>query len=1035
MSLTAADFPEFYRLVHGHEPFPWQARIVAQVLQERRWPDLVDVPTGLGKTSMLDVAVFVAAATAEHNGEGRLGRRRTFLVVDRRLVVDEATVHALRLAGSLSEAERGGSEGVLGALAAALRSYAPDATGELLPVTRMRGGTTWAAAWIDRPDRPGIVLGTVDQVGSRLLFRGYGVSDRRKPIDAALVGTDALLLVDEAHLATALTTTVAAAHERDRLRLPLPSLAVVRLTATAAPTKGAFTLDVAAHQGNAEAWRRLTAAKRMARLEATPRDVTKVMASVVLSLIQGHSVGTPAWRPTVLVACNTVDRARAVHREILAKTNSNRSPLEVDVELLIGRSRPIDRTGIQRRVLARFGSGRDPSSRPAVLVATQTVEVGVNLDVDGLVSESAAWDALVQRLGRVNRLGRYTTRFPSHPAAPAVVVHDGQENGPVYGAARDLAWDELSTVAPMLSGTGDVAVATDGFEPWLDVSPLHCRELSQARLADAAAGPPEVPVLQIPTLDAWVMTAPIPMNDPPVEVFLHGFDVGQPGVSLAWRDGLLIESGATDPLKKAVEVSTRAANALLGAMPVHTEEHVEVPLLAVRRWMDRKSAPSVSDTEAAIDEAPPKDRPITSSDPADGPFRVLAWRTDATGGGNGAWRWIDAAALRPGDQVVAPSELGGLDEYGWNPNERGRVADVSEVVTFAHGGKGARRPTLRLDNRAPDRLGLQGEAREQLRAAIQAASSTEDTTATRAQTLISALVAALGGLSTTHHLPEPWPPVDILLGWLASGPRLVEVVDPDLLVADGAGAHPLTLLLSGGRLPTTDPDGAVIPTPAEDAERDDEDEASSSAAPARVTLARHLGAVGQRAQQIAGALGFSRDVARTLADAARWHDLGKVESRFQAMLHGGDRFEAEIADELLAKSGLPPGDRLAWRRAQRMSGLPRGARHEAWSSALVEAHLAAGGEPYGGDVDLLLHLIASHHGHARPFLPLVADPRPHEIEATIDGASVRTPSSLMVDLNHPERFARLNARYGRWGLALLESVVRCADMTVSSEGS
>ena len=137
------------------------------------------MPTGLGKTSMLDVAVFVAAATAYQHGPRRLGRRRCFFVVDRRIVVDEAHDHTCEIARAVRRQDRGAD--VLGRVAAGLRSYAPDAAGEVLPVTRMRGGTTWAAAWLDRPDRPAIVLGTVDQIGSRLLFRGYGVSDLRRP--------------------------------------------------------------------------------------------------------------------------------------------------------------------------------------------------------------------------------------------------------------------------------------------------------------------------------------------------------------------------------------------------------------------------------------------------------------------------------------------------------------------------------------------------------------------------------------------------------------------------------------------------------------------------------------------------------------------------------------------------------------------------------------------------------------------------------------------------------------------------------------
>ncbi|WP_460831732.1 hypothetical protein [Nocardioides hungaricus] len=85
-------------------------------------------------------------------------------------------------------------------------------------------------------------------------------------------------------------------------------------------------------------------------------------------------------------------------------------------------------------------------------------------------------------------------------------------------------------------------------------------------------------------------------------------------------------------------------------------------------------------------------------------------------------------------------------------------------------------------------------------------------------------------------------------------------------------------------------------------------------------------------------------------------------------------------------------------------------------------------------MDLLLHLISSHHGHGRPLLPPVVDDGLHELRADVAGVYVTAQLPRVVDVSRAERFKQLNDRYGRWGLAMLEAVVRCADMTISAEG-
>jgi CRISPR-associated endonuclease/helicase Cas3 len=169
--------------------------------------------------------------------------------------------------------------------------------------------------------------------------------------------------------------------------------------------------------------------------------------------------------------------------------------------------------------------------------------------------------------------------------------------------------------------------------------------------------------------------------------------------------------------------------------------------------------------------------------------------------------------------------------------------------------------------------------------------------------------------------------------------------------------------------------------------------------------------------------GLDSEILQCLRTAAKFHDYGKADRRFQALLRGGDAMAAHFAPRLLAKSGYDEGD--GWSKC----GLPDGFRHELLSLMFAAKSVDREDESR----DLLLHIIASHHGRCRPFAPVVVDNEAPCVSYNGMSVCARDRRENAPHRTHEvaDRFWRLTRQYGWWGLAYLEALFRLADWLAS----
>ena len=645
-------FTEFYRAINRRDPFPWQARLADCVVRKERWPTEIGVPTGLGKTACLDIAVWWLASQSDRVPALRTAPTRIWWVVNRRLLVDSTAEHAREIAGALRNPESTGLDTtgrhVIECVAQRLRSLWVDPAAPPLDVISLRGGI--ASRTPTDPARPTVVLCTLPMYGSRLLFRGYG--SRRPSVDAAMAGTDSLVLLDEAHLAGHLRTLIPALAAcdpaaRDLLGAKRSRPTIVSLTATGdAAQSERFDLDDD-DEAHPDVRRRLDATKPL-HVNIVNGEAARPLAEATVALI--HEAPTPA---ACLVFSNTPKTARETFRRLCKLLP------KAEVLLLTGRVREREAARIRARILdpehgmstARCAGA--PRRHHLIVVATQTLEVGADIDAEYLVTEGCGVRALTQRLGRLNRLGRFLHARATYVHVPPPKSRGGKNSGadadtwPVYER-------EPATVLERL-----LNARAGGDAGTVDLSPRSVASVLGPPLDDPGRAPEVLPGL----LYEWTKTTKTPEGVAPVEPYFSGIATPRLSVALLWR------AHVPAPRRRLWPRGT-------------DREAIDVPLAQAREVLEndeiRRLAPDgVTVEEVSADDLRPGDRIVVASD--EGHMDRFGWNPAASD------PVVDASLVNLGlplDAVairrLSGAELGGLVDTALGIADDDGDIDVAE---------------------------------------------------------------------------------------------------------------------------------------------------------------------------------------------------------------------------------------------------------------------------------------------------------------------------------------------------------------------
>jgi CRISPR-associated endonuclease/helicase Cas3 len=480
-------------------------------------PKACSLPTGLGKTSI--IAIWLSALY-----HGAKVPRRLIYVVNRRTVVDQTTEEVVRYETMCRSHH----------LFADFRE-----TFGSLKVSTLRGQFADNGEWCEDPSIPAVICGTVDMIGSRLLFSGYGIGRGKRPLHAAFLGQDALLIHDEAHLEPAfqrLIEQIEAEQQREAI-VEWHKLQVMELTATS-KSIAMFQLDEE-DQRNSVVRQRIESRKKIVLHNLSdPKKPAKEIATKALEFRDSGKaiVLFVSNIDSVLEIQSIFQKAKlGDHTVTLTGTMRGKERDELVVDKTFARFLPLPPTD------ATFGT--------VYLICTSAGEVGVNISADHMICDLSTFDSMAQRFGRVNRFGK--------SADCEIHVFHPDPND----------WDDKDPIKLPRQKTLELLGQLNG-----DASPMSLGSLDPDLRQDAFAPGPTILQATDMLFDAWCLTSIVDTlpGRPPVEPYLHGLlDFEIPETQVAWREDIdLVQQEA---------ISDRQRREILEAYPLLPQELLREP--------------------------------------------------------------------------------------------------------------------------------------------------------------------------------------------------------------------------------------------------------------------------------------------------------------------------------------------------------------------------------------------------------------------------------------------------------------------------